>query len=119
MKQIDLPKQPRKQLIYNELSVMKEAQHPNIVNCLDGFLVHNDLWVIMEYMKGGPLTDAIDNNTLTEEQIACVCLETCKGLKHLHDQNIIHRDIKSDNILLGDDGSVKISNLNNHILYIY
>ncbi|KAI9296279.1 Pkinase-domain-containing protein [Neoconidiobolus thromboides FSU 785] len=109
MKLIDLSQQPRKHLIYNELSVMKEAKHPNIVNYVDSFLSGNDLWVLMEYMKGGALTDIIDSNTLTEEQISSICLESCKGLKHLHDRNIIHRDIKSDNVLLAEDGQVKLT----------
>ncbi|CAO3639009.1 unnamed protein product [Cunninghamella blakesleeana] len=110
IKQMDLANQPRKELIVNEILVMKESQHPNIVNYLDSFLVQNsDLWVIMEYMEGGALTDVIDNNTMTEQQIATVCLETTAGLHHLHEQNIIHRDIKSDNILLNAHGQVKIS----------
>ncbi|KAI8069203.1 kinase-like domain-containing protein [Gongronella butleri] len=110
IKQMDLASQPRKELIVNEILVMKESQHPNIVNYLDSFLVNNaDLWVIMEYMEGGALTDVIDNNTMTEQQIATVCLETAAGLHHLHSQNIIHRDIKSDNILLNAHGQVKIS----------
>ncbi|KAI8638855.1 kinase-like domain-containing protein [Parasitella parasitica] len=110
IKQMDLAHQPRKDLIVTEILVMKESQHPNIVNYLDSFLVKNsDLWVIMEYMEGGALTDIIDNNTMTEQQIATVCHETTAGLLHLHSQNILHRDIKSDNILLNAQGQVKIS----------
>lgn len=110
IKQMDLASQPRKDLIVTEILVMKESQHPNIVNYLDSFLVRNsDLWVIMEYMEGGALTDVIDNNTMTEQQIATVCRETTAGLHHLHSQNILHRDIKSDNILLNAHGQVKIS----------
>ncbi|KAI9263749.1 kinase-like domain-containing protein [Sporodiniella umbellata] len=110
IKQMDLASQPRKDLIVTEILVMKESQHPNIVNFLDSFLVRNsDLWVIMEYMEGGALTDVIDNNTMNELQIATVCRETTAGLHHLHSQNILHRDIKSDNILLNAHGQVKIS----------
>ncbi|RKO86045.1 kinase-like domain-containing protein, partial [Blyttiomyces helicus] len=109
IKQMDLAHQPRKELIVNEILVMKESQHPNIVNYLDSFLVKNELWVVMEFMEGGPLTDIIDNNTMTEAQIAAICLETIKGLNHLHYRNIIHRDIKSDNVLLDSEGHVKIT----------
>ncbi|KAI8982356.1 kinase-like domain-containing protein [Mycotypha africana] len=110
IKQMDLAHQPRKDLIVTEIMVMKESQHPNIVNYLDSFLLNNaDLWVIMEYMEGGALTDVIDNNTMTEQQIATVCHETTAGLLHLHSRNILHRDIKSDNILLNAHGQVKIS----------
>lgn len=110
IKQMDLAHQPRKELIVNEILVMKESTHPNIVNFLDAFLKGNsELWVVMEYMEGGALTDVIDNNTLEEDQIATICYETCKGLEHLHAQNIIHRDIKSDNVLLDGMGHVKIT----------
>ncbi|GAC72488.1 p21-activated serine/threonine protein kinase [Moesziomyces antarcticus T-34] len=110
IKTMDLSQQPRKELIVNEILVMKESQHPNIVNFLNSFLVrNNELWVIMEYMEGGALTDVIDNNTLEEDQIAAICMETCKGLEHLHSQSIIHRDIKSDNVLLNASGQVKIT----------
>ncbi|KAG9012963.1 Protein kinase [Tulasnella sp. 427] len=110
IKQMDLAHQPRKELIVNEILVMKESQHPNIVNFLDAYLVKNtELWVVMEYMEGGALTDIIENNTLEEDQISSICLETCKGLCHLHLQHIIHRDIKSDNVLLDAQGRVKIT----------
>ncbi|EWC47782.1 hypothetical protein DRE_02982 [Drechslerella stenobrocha 248] len=110
IKQMDLAHQPRKELIVNEILVMKESQHPNIVNFLDAFLKGtSELWVIMEYMEGGALTDVIDNNPLEEDHIATICFETCKGLQHLHSQKIIHRDIKSDNVLLDAKGHVKIT----------
>ncbi|KAI1105895.1 Pkinase-domain-containing protein [Jackrogersella minutella] len=112
IKQMDLAHQPRKELIVNEIMVMKDSKHRNIVNFLDAFLRNNnaELWVVMEYMEGGALTDVIDNNpVITEEQISTICLETCRGLQHLHSQNIIHRDIKSDNVLLDARGNVKIT----------
>ena len=112
IKQMDLRNQPRKELIVNEIIVMKDSKHPNIVNFLDSFLQeqNNELWVVMEFMEGGALTDIIDNNpVITEDQISTICFETCKGLAHLHSQDIIHRDIKSDNVLLDRVGNVKIS----------
>jgi len=76
IKQMDLANQPRKELIVNEILVMKESQHPNIVNFLDSYLVRgNELWVVMEFMEGGALTDVIDHNTLSEDQISCISLE--------------------------------------------
>ncbi|APA07775.1 hypothetical protein SS1G_00637 [Sclerotinia sclerotiorum 1980 UF-70] len=112
IKQMDLAHQPRKELIVNEIMVMKDSKHRNIVNFLDAFLRNNytELWVVMEYMEGGALTDVIDNNSnITEDQISTICLETCRGLEHLHAQSIIHRDIKSDNVLLDARGNVKIT----------
>ena len=75
---MDLSHQPRKELIVNEILVMKESQHPNIVNFLNSYLVRNDLWVVMEYMEGGALTDVIENNTLEEDQISSICLEVSR-----------------------------------------
>lgn len=78
IKQMDLAHQPRKELIVNEIMVMKDSTHPNIVNFLDAFLRNQDseLWVVMEYMEGGALTDVIDNNpVITEEQISTICFE--------------------------------------------
>ena len=70
---MDLAAQPRKELIINEIYVMRDSKHDNIVNYLDSFLVKNELWVIMEYMEGGSLTDVIDSNKMTETQISCIC----------------------------------------------
>jgi serine/threonine-protein kinase CLA4 len=76
IKQMDLANQPRKELIVNEILVMKESSHGNIVNFLDSYLVRgNELWVVMEFMEGGALTDVIDHNTLSEDQISCISLE--------------------------------------------
>lgn len=78
IKQMDLRNQPRKELIVNEIIVMKESRHENIVNFLDAFLQEesSELWVVMEFMEGGALTDVIDNNQdIREDQIATVCLE--------------------------------------------
>lgn len=78
IKQMDLAHQPRKELIVNEIMVMKDSKHRNIVNFLDAFLRNNfsELWVVMEYMEGGALTDVIDNNSnITEDQISTICLE--------------------------------------------
>lgn len=76
IKQMDLSHQPRKELIVNEILVMKESQHPNIVNFLDSFLVKGaELWVVMEFMEGGALTDVIDSNSLEEDQISSISNE--------------------------------------------
>jgi p21-activated kinase 1 len=101
---------PRKDLIIKEILAMRAARprHANIIYYVDSFLRNNDLWTVTEYMKGYPLTDVITAHLVTEGQMAAVSREIAQGLQHLHEHGIIHRDLKSDNVLLSLAGNVKI-----------
>lgn len=109
VKKMDLRKQQRRELLFNEVVILRDYHHPNIVETYNSFLVNDELWVVMEYLEGGALTDIVTHSRMDEEQIATVCKQVLKALSYLHSQGVIHRDIKSDSILLASDGRVKLS----------
>lgn len=88
---------------------MRELNHPNLVNYQELFLERDSLMMVMELMDGGALTDVVLYTILSEKQIASVTKEVLQGIQFLHKHEVIHRDLKSDNILLGLDGRVKIT----------
>ena len=85
------------------------SQNPNVVSYYESYNFSSCLWIIVELMKGN-LTDLIMDKAgiIPEYLMAYICKEILTGLRHLHSQFRIHRDIKSDNILLSLDGSVKL-----------
>ncbi|XP_064359180.1 serine/threonine-protein kinase PAK 4 isoform X2 [Dromaius novaehollandiae] len=109
VKKMDLRKQQRRELLFNEVVIMRDYQHENVVEMYNSYLVADELWVVMEFLEGGALTDIVTHTRMNEEQIAAVCLAVLKALAVLHAQGVIHRDIKSDSILLTHDGRVKLS----------
>ncbi|KAI9364217.1 kinase-like domain-containing protein [Pilaira anomala] len=110
IKQIHLKRQVRKDLIVDEVRMGKENEkHKNMVQHVESYIWKNDVWIVMEYMEGGSLTDIVTQNYMAEPEIATVCLEVLTGLSYLHAKGTIHRDIKSDNILIGMQGQIKLS----------
>ncbi|KAM9354512.1 serine/threonine-protein kinase PAK 6-like isoform 2-T6 [Pholidichthys leucotaenia] len=109
VKMMDLRKQQRRELLFNEVVIMRDYRHLNVVEMYRSALVEEELWVIMEYLQGGALTHIISMTRLNEEQMATVCEGVLKALSYLHSQGVIHRDIKSDSILLTLDGRIKLS----------
>ncbi|KAJ8387855.1 hypothetical protein AAFF_G00150040 [Aldrovandia affinis] len=109
VKKMDLRKQQRRELLFNEVVIMKDYHHKNVVDLYDSYVVEDELWVIMEFLEGGALTDIVTHARMNEEQIATICLSVLRALSYLHAQGVIHRDIKSDSILLTGDGRVKLS----------
>ncbi|XP_061563020.1 serine/threonine-protein kinase PAK 6-like [Cololabis saira] len=109
VKMMDLRKQQRRELLFNEVVIMRDYQHPNVVEMFRSALVEEELWVIMEYLQGGALTHLISEARLDEEQMATVCEGVLQALAYLHSQGVIHRDLKSDSILLALDGRIKLS----------
>ncbi|KAM9792077.1 STE20-like serine/threonine-protein kinase [Neosynchiropus ocellatus] len=94
-----------------EIDILASCDHPNIVKLLDAFYYESKLWILIEFCAGGAM-DAIMlelERPLTEPQIRVVCRQTLQALVYLHDNKIIHRDLKAGNILLTLDGDVKLA----------
>jgi serine/threonine protein kinase len=75
IKKMELSAQPKKEQLINEIIILRGVQHPNIVGFKDAFLSKTHLYIVMEFMNGGMLTNILENNSLSESQIATVCLE--------------------------------------------
>ncbi|XP_074518095.1 mitogen-activated protein kinase kinase kinase kinase 2 isoform X2 [Halichoeres trimaculatus] len=96
--------------IQQEITMMKECKHKNIVAYFGSYHRNTKLWICMEYCGGGSLQDMYHvTGPLKEKQIAYVCRETLQGLYHLHETGKMHRDIKGANILLTERGDVKLA----------
>ncbi|XP_058667737.1 serine/threonine-protein kinase PAK 1-like [Ammospiza caudacuta] len=89
--------------------IMKRYRSPNVVNYLDSYLLGEELLLVIEYMDGGVLSDIVSQTCLSEDEMAAISRECLQGLDFLHANDVIHRDVKSDNILLRTDGSVKLA----------
>ncbi|XP_054141419.1 serine/threonine-protein kinase PAK 3-like [Melozone crissalis] len=108
IKIMSLKEEMSEELAANEILAMRDNRNPNIVTYLDSYLVDAELWLAMEFMDGGTLFDVLRAVYLEEGQIGAVCRECLQGLHFLHSRQVIHRDIKSGNVLVGTDGSVKL-----------
>ncbi|XP_076617668.1 TRAF2 and NCK interacting kinase b isoform X6 [Chaetodon auriga] len=101
-----------------EINMLKKySHHRNIATYYGAFIKKNppgiddQLWLVMEFCGAGSITDLIKNtkgNSLKEEWIAYVCREILRGLTHLHQHKVIHRDIKGQNVLLTENAEVKL-----------
>ena len=113
-----LMKEDSKKQIYNEASIMKKLFHPNVISFKDVFkdTKLDYFYIVMEYANDGDLSKKIKNQKqkiigekyFSEEKIMQYFYQICRGLQYIHSKNIIHRDIKSQNIFLMKNGKIKI-----------
>lgn len=96
--------------LHQELELLQSISHEHIVSYL-GHEVHDkQLYIFLEYMPEGTLKDKIDEfGAFQEELCAALCEQVLNGLAYLHDQQVMHRDLKCSNLLLDVSGRVKIS----------
>ena len=111
-------KEDSKKQIYNEASIMKQLFHPNVISFKDVFkdTKLDYFYIVMEYANDGDLSSKIKTQKnkiigekyFSEEKIMQYFYQICRGLQYIHSKNIIHRDIKSQNIFLMKNGKIKI-----------
>ena len=85
--------------ITDEIEILKNLDHPDIVRIIESFNTKNSYILITEYCEGGELFDQVKNQ-LSETQIAVIFKQVLSGLAYLHSNNIVHRDLKLENILI-------------------
>eukprot|EP01114_Cavostelium_apophysatum_P014261 TRINITY_DN3652_c0_g2_i1.p1 TRINITY_DN3652_c0_g2~~TRINITY_DN3652_c0_g2_i1.p1 ORF type:complete len:547 (-),score=131.31 TRINITY_DN3652_c0_g2_i1:56-1696(-) len=95
--------------IQREIRFLTECRSEYCVKYIGSFLKEDKLHIVMEYMGGGSVADQIKIGVLKEDHIAIIARQVLNGLNFLHSDGKIHRDIKAANILLGNDGAVKLA----------
>jgi len=108
-KRMLISKQTNIPQLENEIALMELSRHPNIVQSKDTYMWEKELWILMEAMEGGSLCDLLNAQALEEPVIALICKQVTQALAFLHTRSRIHRDIKSDNVLVSLDGTVKLA----------
>lgn len=97
------------QRFYNERRILASLEHPNIARLIDGgMLADGRPWFAMEYIRGKPVTAWCDEKNLSIRARLELFERVCRTVQHAHSRLIIHRDLKPDNILITDDGAIKV-----------
>nr|XP_020820005.1 LOW QUALITY PROTEIN: serine/threonine-protein kinase DCLK3 [Phascolarctos cinereus] len=102
MKIIDKSKLKGKEdIVDSEIFIIRSLSHPNIVELHEVYETATEIYLILEYVRGGDLFDAIvENVKFSEHEAACMITDLCEALVHMHDQKIVHRDLKPENLLV-------------------
>jgi non-specific serine/threonine protein kinase/serine/threonine-protein kinase len=95
-------------LFRRERQILAQLQHPNIARLMDGGTTDGQVFYVMEYVAGSPLTAYCDANHFTIQQRLKLFCEICDAVSYAHRKLIIHRDLKPENILVTADGAPKL-----------
>ncbi|XP_052541085.1 serine/threonine-protein kinase 10 [Tympanuchus pallidicinctus] len=94
-----------------EIEILATCDHPHIVKLLGAFYWEGKLWIMIEFCPGGAVDATMLelDRGLTEPQIQVICRQMLEALHYLHSKKIIHRDLKAGNVLLTQDGDIKLA----------
>ncbi|CAH1783560.1 unnamed protein product [Owenia fusiformis] len=111
LKQVEIKDDEELQDFIVEIEILTECKHKNVVGLHEAFLYNNKLWMYIEFCGGGAVDSIMLEleKPLTEPQIRSICKEMVEGLEFLHQNKVIHRDMKAGNVLLTLDGQVKLA----------
>ena len=99
-----------RQMALNEVRVLATLDHPNIVTYYDSFERDGVLMIEMEYADGGNLAESLAKKTvrMEEKDIVNIFSQIVSAIRHMHDNNVLHRDLKTANIFLTKENMVKV-----------
>ncbi|KRY50894.1 Twitchin [Trichinella britovi] len=90
-----------KEMVRKEIEIMSELRHPNLIHLHDAFDNDNSIVMIYEFLSGGELFEKVsdEENRMTEDEAIGYMRQVCEGLAHMHERNIVHLDIKPENVM--------------------
>ena len=95
--------------IYHEINLMKNLRHSSVVKILDTFETEKYIFIIMENIAGGDLLSFVKKRTkLNEKMSKYIFKQLLEAIKYIHSKNIVHRDIKLDNVLIDLNNNIKL-----------
>ncbi|KAF8572507.1 hypothetical protein P879_00960 [Paragonimus westermani] len=107
---VNAPTPQDKQTVHNEIEVMKDLNHPKLIRLHEAFEDKDEIAMVMELLTGGELFDRIadDNYQMSEAEVANYIRQVCEGIQHMHDNNIIHLDVKPEDIMCETSRSTNV-----------
>jgi serine/threonine protein kinase len=98
---INTPYPLDKNTVKNEINMMNQLHHPKLLNLHDAFEDQHEMVMVLEYLSGGELFDQVadEDYKMTEAEVIHYMRQVCEGLQHMHEQNIVHLDIKPENVM--------------------
>ena len=98
--------------LQREATIVRHLDHPNIVKFRDVLESSSCVYLVSEFISGGELFEHIAvKGAFTELRAARIFAQVCAGVRYLHSSNIVHRDIKAENVLLDACGNAKIAGM--------